>query len=116
MRIHPLDVEALIHEFAARIAAAAEAQADQRVRAALAAAFPELARVAPADPPAPAKAAAVRGRRKLKLSAKTLAVRKLQGRYLGALRGLPLAARDRVKKVAHEKGVAAAVKFAGSLK
>jgi hypothetical protein len=116
MTIQPPDVEALIRDFAARIAAAAEAQADERVRAALAAAFPELAQAAPAGPPKPAKATVVRGRRKLKLSAKTLAVRKLQGRYLGALRGLPPTARARVKKVAREKGVAAAVEFAGSLK
>lgn len=115
MRIQPPDVEALIRDFTTRIAAATQDQADERVRTALAAAFPELARVAQSAPPKPVTATTVLGRRKLKLSAKTLAVRKLQGRYLGALRGLPPAARARVKKVAYEKGVAAAIKFASSL-
>lgn len=35
---------------------------------------------------------------------------------MGALLGLPPIMRDRVKEVAHEKGVAAAVKLALSLK
>ena len=63
-----------------------------------------------------AKAAPVPGKRKLKLSAKGLAARKLQGQYLGLLRGLGAGPRARVKKVAREKGVAEALKFAATLK
>jgi hypothetical protein len=59
---------------------------------------------------------AVPGKRKLNLSAKGMAARKLQGQYLGILRGLKPGVRARVKKVAHEKGVAEAIRFAGSLK
>jgi hypothetical protein len=116
MTIQLPDIQALIRDFTTRIAAAIQAQADERVRTALAAAFPGLARVARGAPPKPAKAAIVPGRRKLKLSAKGRAARKLQGQYLGALRRLPTAARARVKKVAHEKGVAAAVELAKSLR
>jgi len=54
--------------------------------------------------------------RKRVLSVRGLAVRKLQGKYLGTLRGLRPGARARVKKVAREQGVAAAVRLAQSLK
>jgi hypothetical protein len=110
------DIEALIRDFTTRIVAATQAQADARVRTALAATFPELALAAPVASPMPAKAASLPKRRKIKLSAKGLAARKLQGRYLGALRGLPPVARARVKKEARSKGVAAAVKLAKSLR
>jgi hypothetical protein len=110
------ELEALIREFGARLAAAAQAQASERVNAAVAAALSGLSPAAPAASPKPAKAAGASGRRKIKMSAKTLAVRRLQGQYLGLLRGLKLGVRARVKKVAHEEGVAAAIKFAGSLK
>jgi hypothetical protein len=50
------------------------------------------------------------------LSNKATAARKLQGRYIGALRSLRPAARARVKKMASKEGVAAAVKLALSLK
>lgn len=55
-------------------------------------------------------------KRTLKLSPKGLAARKLQGQYLGTLRGLSSANRVRVKKVAREQGVAAALKVASTLK
>ena len=58
---------------------------------------------------------APRARRRA-LSAKTLAARRLQGQYLGVLRRLAPAARVRVKKVAKEKGVAAAVAFGKTLR
>jgi hypothetical protein len=45
-----------------------------------------------------------------------LQARKLQGQYLGALRGLSDANRSKVRQVAAEKGVADAVKLALSLK
>ena len=50
------------------------------------------------------------------LSDKATAARKLQGRYIGALRRLHPAARARVKKMASKQGVAAAVKLAVTLK
>jgi hypothetical protein len=46
---------------------------------------------------------------------KLAAVRRLQGQYLGALRGLPAAARAKVKALARAKGVAAAVKIAARM-
>jgi hypothetical protein len=49
------------------------------------------------------------------MNGEVLAVRKLQGKYLGALRRLRPAARAQVKKVAREQSVAAAVKLAQSL-
>jgi hypothetical protein len=51
-----------------------------------------------------------------RLSDKATAARKLQGRYIGALRSLRPAARARVKKMARKEGVAAAVKLALTLK
>jgi hypothetical protein len=54
--------------------------------------------------------------RKLNLSPKAIAVRKLQGQYMGILRGLPASSRERVRKIAHEQGVAAAIKFAAALR
>jgi hypothetical protein len=63
-----------------------------------------------------AKAVATPGKRKLNLTAEGLAARKRQGHYMGLLRGLQPGARLRVKKVAREQGVAAAIKFAGTLK
>jgi hypothetical protein len=51
-----------------------------------------------------------------KSSGEASAGRKLQGQYLGVLRGLRPRARAQVQKVAREQGVAAAVKLAMSLK
>jgi hypothetical protein len=42
--------------------------------------------------------------------------RKLQGQYLGALRGLKPADHARVKALAHAKGLPAAIKLAHSIK
>jgi len=47
---------------------------------------------------------------------KALRARKLQGKYLGALRGLTAEDKARVKAVAKEKGVAQAVKLAQTMK
>jgi hypothetical protein len=72
-----------------------------------------------AEPTKAAKAApavAAPGKRKLKLTAKGTAARKVQGQYLGLLRGLRPGVRLRVQKVAREKGVAEAMKFASALK
>ena len=47
---------------------------------------------------------------------KVIRARKIQGQYLGALRALAAADKAKVKAVAKEKGVAAAVKMAKGLK
>jgi hypothetical protein len=101
------------------VLAAAKAQASERVLSAVSAALEEGAPVAqPARieksggtekaPPAEPR------KRKLRLSAKGLAARKLQGQYLGLLRGLGPGPRARVKKVAREHGVAEALRFAAA--
>jgi len=113
------EIESIVREFTARVVAAAKAQANERVLSAVASALtgqaaPVAAPAAKAGKPGPV--APIPGKRKLKLSAKGLAARKLQGQYLGLLRGLGPGPRARVKKVAREKGVAEALKFAASLK
>jgi hypothetical protein len=50
----------------------------------------------------------------LNLSPRGTAARKLRGKYVGIMRSLPSAERDRVRKVTHEKRVAAAVEFAAT--
>jgi hypothetical protein len=65
----------------------------------------------------PAQAApAGRKGRKLNLSPKVIAVRKLQGKYLGSMRALQATGRKRVSKVAREQGVAAAIRFAATIR
>jgi hypothetical protein len=112
------EIESIVREFTARVVAAAKVQASERVLSAVSAALTGQAApsAAPSAKPQKAAAAPVPGKRKLKLSAKGLAARKLQGQYLGLLRGLGPGPRARVKKVAREKGVAEALKFAASLK
>ena len=111
------ELEALIRDFTTRLVAAVDQQMAQRIRSVVSAALGDSSAVpkrAVREPRPVAGDAPVR--RKLKLSAKALAVRKLQGQYLGVLRGLKPDVRERVKKVTREKGVAAAIKFAGTLK
>ncbi|MGD0838813.1 MAG: hypothetical protein ABSB49_19430 [Polyangia bacterium] len=112
-----IEIESIVREFTARVLAAAKAQANERVLAAVSAALEGRAETPSTTPakPGPVSAAAP-GKRKLNLSAKGLAARKLQGQYLGLLRGLGPSPRARVKKIAHEHGVAEALKFAASLK
>jgi len=64
---------------------------------------------ATAAKPAAAKKAA-------KASPKVARARKLQGQYLGSLRALSAADKAKVKAVAKDKGVAAAVKMAAGMK
>jgi hypothetical protein len=119
MAASSLGVEALVRDFTARVIEAVQVQARERVLSAVASAFAASPRPSSASHLArrkPARSIAQKARRAPKLSAKTLAVRRLQGRYLGALRGLPPAARAQVKRMAHEKGVAAAVELAMSLR
>jgi hypothetical protein len=104
-------IEAIVREFTAQVVAAVEAEVSQRIQDAVAAAFgaagPSVAKAAPS---------VAATRKPAKASPAVSATRKLQGQYLGTLRGLAPAARLRVRKVAQEQGVAAALKFARSLK
>ncbi len=59
---------------------------------------------------------AVAARKPVKMSPKLLRARKLQGQYLGALRGLADADKAKVKQIAQDKGVPEALKLAFSLK
>ncbi|MGD0838218.1 MAG: hypothetical protein ABSB49_16395 [Polyangia bacterium] len=117
------EIEAIVREFTARVLAAAKAQASERVLSAVSAALGEQGAFASVPPARIEKAERIEklpqaepGKRKLRLSPKGLAARKLQGQYLGLLRGLAAGPRARVKKVAREQGVAEALKFAASLK
>lgn len=111
------EIEAIVRSFVLRLVDIVENQTIDRLRGEIIAAFQGSASttqsallghrspVAREDPP---KA------RKLKLSPEAMAVRRLQGKYLGVLRALPPAARMQVKRIASEKGVAAAIEFASS--
>ena len=63
---------------------------------------------APTNGPRPARKAP-------KLTAARRAALKLQGRYMGTLRGLKPAQKRQVMKVRAEKGIAAALKVAGGM-
>jgi hypothetical protein len=112
------EVQTLIHGFTARLMAAVEAQTSQRIQGIVSAALagsdvptgPNLR-----GPAGPTKSGASINPSARKMSDKVLAVRKLQGKYIGALRRLRPGARNQVKKVAREQGVAAAVRLAQSL-
>src|SRR5262245_43621133 len=98
----------LVDDFVARIVALVKAAAQDQARAAV------LAALGPAEA-SPSRESAGPGRsarRKLRLTPRVLALRKLQGKYMGYLRGLKGVRRAQVKKVAKEKGVAEAVNLA----
>jgi hypothetical protein len=113
------EMNALARDFAARMVALVEADLARRVQGAITSSF-LLSRAAPATsvrPPAARKAVASQPvRRQAKMSPKLARTRKLQGQYLGAMRGLEVSQRARVKKVTAVKGVAAGLKLALSLK
>ena len=56
-----------------------------------------------------------RPRRKPRLSAKQRAALKLQGKYMGTMRGLPAGKRAQVKKIRAAKGIRAAIAAAKKL-
>ncbi|MGD0835985.1 MAG: hypothetical protein ABSB49_04980 [Polyangia bacterium] len=111
-----IEIESIVREFTARVLAAAQVQANECAISAVSAALEGRAE-APSTQVAKTEtiSSAAPGKRKLRLSAKGLAARKLQGQYLGLLRGLGPGPRARVKKIAREHGVAEALKFAASL-
>jgi hypothetical protein len=109
------NITALIEDFAKQIVAATEAATAARVQGALAAALGAPVKRGPGRPTrAPAQAKAER--KAPKATAALIRARKLQGQYLGALRGLAQGDRAKVKAVAKSKGVPAALKLAVSLK
>ena len=60
-------------------------------------------------------AASARPRRRRRMSPKTRALRKLQGKYMGLVRGLKPAEKSRVRAVREKQGMAAAITLASSL-
>jgi hypothetical protein len=114
------DITALIEAFAKQIITLTEAAASERIQATLSSAFGVPVKRGPGRPPKQAAAAAEARpavvRRKMKLTPKVLKARKLQGQYLGALRGLRAGDRAKVKAVAKAKSVAEAVKLALTLR
>jgi hypothetical protein len=112
MRVISSEIQALIGNFTSQLMDAVTAQTGRRIQGIVAAAL-----AGTAAPAIIGKGIGVHSvSQKRQLSDKTTAARKLQGRYIGALRSLRPAARARVKKVAREQGVAAAVKLAQSLR
>ncbi len=108
------NITALVEEFSHQIVAAAKASVTARIEAALATAFGAPKKRKPGRP---RKAVAtVTVKKAKKVSPKVARARRLQGKYLGALRALSAADRAKVKAVAKEKGVAAAVKMALGMK
>lgn len=113
------EIEALIRDFVVRFVALVEADVARRLQSVIASAMATpattpTARSAPATTKQPPVANTAR--RPAKTSPKLARIRKLQGRYLGTMRRLKPAERARVKKVTHEKGVAAGLKLALSLR
>src|SRR4051794_20139210 len=102
----------LVDNFVARVITLVRAEAQDQARVAVLAA---LGSRETSPTLAPAARVPTSGRRKLRLTPRVLALRKMQGKYMGYLRGLKGAKRAQVKKVAKEKGVAEAVKLAERL-
>lgn len=61
------------------------------------------------------KARKTAGRRRLKMSPKVRALRRLQGKYMGYVRRLKAAEKARVRTVREKQGMQAAIKLASSL-
>ena len=112
------EVEALVRNFVGRLIAAIEADVARRLHGVVASALGAAAASAAAPRQSAGKKSAVDRpvRRKVRVSRELAAARKLQGQYLGALRGLKPADHARVKALAHEKGLDAAIKLAHSIK
>jgi hypothetical protein len=112
------DITTLIEDFAKQIIVLTEAAAAERVQTAIAAAFgaPVKRDSGRSSKLAVNVASSAAKRRPMKVTAKVARARKLQGQYLGALRGLGQADRAKVRTVAQDKGVPEALKLATSLK
>lgn len=112
------DIEALVREFATKLVELTETDLRQQAFAAVSNTMTAVAstRATTTASSSTNTRVAAPAKRTLKLSPKGLAARKLQGQYLGMLRGLTAGKRAQVKKVAHEQGVAAALKLGSTLK
>jgi hypothetical protein len=106
-------VELLVNEFVARLSDAIESSVGERFRRVVSGALGDGAvsvrrasRRGRGRPP---------GRSARRRSGPVSPARRLQGQYLGRLRALKGANRARVKAIAKEKGVAAAVKEANKI-
>jgi len=111
------NITVIVETFAIQITAAVEAAMADRLQAAIAGAFgapPEYRADRKATPAGTAKPAAAK--KAAKATPKVARARKLQGQYLGALKSLKGADRAKVKAIAKDKGVAAAVKLAAGMK
>lgn len=112
------EVEALVRSFSGRLIAAIEADVVGRLQGVLASALGASAAsvAAPRKPVGKSSPIGRPVRRAKKVSRELAQARRLQGQYLGALRGLKPADHARVKAVAHEKGLPAAIKLAHSIR
>jgi hypothetical protein len=113
------ELEALVQNFVSQLVAAIEADVGRRIQGALSSALggsggAAAPRRGPGRPPSSFSIALPRPVKKV--SRELAAARKLQGQYLGALRGLKPADHAKVKALAHEKGLEAAIKMARSIK
>ena len=108
------EVETLVSNFVGSLVAAIEADVARRLNGAVAFALgtPAASAARPSRSPGKSVARPVRRRASPELAK----ARKLQGQYLGALRGLKPADHARVKALAHAKGLSAAIKLAHSIK
>lgn len=104
-------VRGLTTSFVEQIAAAVDADVQERVADALERMFNGSA----GRSAGPRKAAAQPKRERRSLSPAATRARKLQGKYLGALRSLKGRDRDKVKAIARTKGVAKAITVARAL-
>jgi hypothetical protein len=108
----------LIQDFASQLVAATQAATEDRLRASFAGSFSPSGKRGPGRQAKVASTTATptAGRRPMTITPKVTRARKLQGQYLGTLRSLGAGDKAKVKAVAKEQGVAAAVKLALSLK
>ena len=111
-------VESLVRDFISRLTAAIEADVARRLQGVVASVLGTSAASVAAPRRSVGRPARVARpvRRRVKVTRELAQARKLQGQYLGALRGLKPADHARVKALAHEKGLPAAIKLAHSIK
>ena len=111
-------VESLVRDFVGNLTAAIEADVARRLQGVVASVLGTTAASAAAPRRSVAQSSPVASpvRRPKRVSPELAQARKLQGQYLGALRGLKPVDHARVKALAHEKGLPAAIKLAHSIK
>ena len=110
------EVETLVRNFVGSLVAAIEADVARRLHGVVAFALGTPVAAAAGPRRSRGKSVARPVRRRARVSRELAKARKLQGQYLGALRGLKPADHARVKALAHEKGLDAAIKLAHSIK